>query len=123
MAAEKQPLKQSLKEAIDEAALVLLQKSRGSVTLSKQTSLEEAEQRAELLREHVSAFAAVVSWYKIRGGAAADETPKESTFERIKSDFRAADGAPGRRRGSARKSAQAAAGEPADASEPDPDDL
>ena len=91
--------KLSLREQIDTAAELLLTKAQG-LNASKDGA-EEA-----LLAEHVKAFSAVVDWYKVRGGAAADVPVKESKFEQLKSDFRQADErTPRQRRGAARKAA------------------
>lgn len=87
----------SLRESIDEAADLLLQKVKGNVTPEVST----------LLAEHIKGFGAVVDWYKVRGGAAADEKPQESTFERLKREFKGTDGAPGRRRRASAKSPKA----------------
>lgn len=122
---DRQP-KLSLKEQIDAAAVVLLQKSMGNVTLDQTNKdvakdVAQAQAAADLMREHVSAFAAVVSWYKIRGGAAADEPPKESAFDRLKSEFRGAGGAPRKRRGTAGKAGASPRGEPVDITGSDDD--
>lgn len=87
----------TLREQIDGAATLLLNKAQGLKATKDGVEVE-------LMAESIKAFSAVVEWYKIRGGSAADEKPTESKFERLKRDFQGSpDGSAGKRGRAARK--------------------